>query len=351
MKTCLLIVNRPFKSDFDSLYGQVIHLKDKYDKVIVMHPYKTEKVLEAIPIHVDESISFFDKIMDEVVPKKHATWHDFYMSLDYDLGHIDDVWFFGGSMSEGSYLKRKWPWCLDKHLDKYQYMNYISVAKLYTTQYIALWVANKYDAQIYELCYDPGEFSMSLVEDERIKPKKDVIVYHGYDIPSLGIKRLDSFQEYLQTTTTTFTFDTYDFVFGYSYMTKEREATHNTIQELYNSIDDKYDKLLFVKNKIEDHNSFLSREEYMRYIQASRFTLIMPAYEKDCFSIYRLLESVYHDCVPLIHESCNIKDVSESYGFNLERLIVNKDSINTLLGMPDSEHEALLMYLKEQLNL
>jgi hypothetical protein len=273
------------------------------------------------------------------------------VSLDYDLGDVDDVWFFGGSMSEGSYLKRKWPWCLDKHLDKHQYMNYVSVAKLYTTQYIALWVANKYDAQIYELCYDPGEFSMSLVEDERIKPKKDVIVYHGYDIPSLGIKRLDSFQEYLKTTSVTYSMLYYDFVFGYSYMTKEREHTHNTIQKLYDTIDSKYEKLLFVKNKIDDENTFLTREEYMRYIKNSNFTLIMPAYENGCFSIYRLLESVYHDCMPLIHSSCNIKDVQMSFEMDLSFLLVDEININIHLGMNNQEYQNNMNYLKKKLNL
>jgi len=346
MKTCLLVVNRPFLSDFDSLYGQVIHLKDKYDKVILLHPYKTNKVVEHIPIRVDESVRF-DEDISKAYEKSYTTWIDYYndISLLKDI-KIDDIWIFGGSLSEGSKLKRRWPDQLDRCLDKHDYMFYISVCKLYVTQYLVLKIANWNDAQIYEVCYDPGEFSLAMVKDERIKPKKDVIVYHGYDIPEFGIKRLDSFQEYLLTTSITYSMEYFDFVFGYSYITKERKLTHDTIQEIYNSLDSKYEKLLFVKNKIDEINTFIPRNEYLRYIHNSDFTLIMPAYEKDCFSIYRLLESVHHDCIPLIHESCFVKDVEDSYDIDLSPYIISNTNINDAMSM---NRDAGLKYLKDKL--
>jgi hypothetical protein len=41
---------------------------------------------------------------------------------------------------------------------------------------------------------------------------------------------------------------------------------------------------------------------------------MLPSYNKHCFSVYRFLESIYHDCLPLIHGDCRIEDIGLSFG-------------------------------------
>lgn len=347
MSSAILIVNRAFDSDFDSLYGQVKYLNGKYDQVYFIHTYKTDRVLKKIPIAV-HSISineWMGKIFDE---KKYTKWIEFFDDFDIDLDDIDDIWLFGGSLSDGGKLKRKHPNSLDNALEKNSYMFFQSVCKQYFIEYVALKLAKKYDCPIHEVCYDPGEFLLSYVKDERIKPR-EVNVYHGYVIPHLGIRRLDTFQSYLRNTPISFFSDApeSDFCFGYSYMTKDRAKTNETIQEVLGAIDDKYVKRVFVKSKIEDIDTSINRMSYMEHIHKSKFTLIVPAYEQDCFSIYRFLESVYYGCLPLVHESCNLDGIFDCFGCTLDALVINKDNINEKLAMSEVERLKLVNYYRE----
>lgn len=352
MKTALLVINRPFGSDFDSLYGQTVHLVGKYDKIYFLNPYKTNRVLSKIVPEV-ESIDICE-FLSRVHKMTYQTWEDVYNEFDLDLPAIDDVWIFGGPMSEGGKLKRKFGDTVGKYLTKNGFMNFISVSNLYSMLYMTLKLVNKYDSQIHELCYDPAEFSFGCIKEPRVKPRKSPLVYHAYDIPSLGIKRLDTWKEYLDNytpKTDLFEREVSDLVYGYSYMTLERKSVYDDIIKVVSEIDtETYKVKIFEKNKIHNIDTSLSRDDYINEIMNSRFTLVFPAYAKDVFSIYRFMESLYYDCLPLIHSSCesSLVDVQNSFGISMDYLIFTTGSdLNCLLEMSEESRRAMLAMYKE----
>lgn len=351
MKTCLITINRAFNSDFQSLYLQTKILKDKYDKVYFLNSYKTHKVLEKVYCHVDEVIDIYPYI-EETYAKKYQTWQNVYDGFDVSaIPHIDDVWVFGGILSEGSRLARKFGDTLEFLLDKNRYMAYISLCTNFCKMYAALKIVNKFDSQIHEICYDPCETSYSLLEGA-LKPKKNPIVYHGYDIPSLNILRLDSYQAGMKgESITPLLFDSYDLVYGYSYMTKARAAIHDEVQQLLDI--DQFDVRVFCKNKFEESDDFLSREDYLSHIHASNYTLIMPAYYPEMFSVYRFIESIKLDCLPFVHEWCNIKDVTKSFNMTFDEIMIGskEELINKLVGFSEQDRMRLINYYKEKMNI
>jgi hypothetical protein len=81
---------------------------------------------------------------------------------------------------------------------------------------------------------------------------------------------------------------------------------------------------LYVKNEYTNENSHVDNDRYLAEIEKSRYTFMLPSYNKHCFSNYRFIESLHHDCLPLIHPDCNIKDVSKSFDVDLSVLVRTK---------------------------
>lgn len=351
MKTCLITINRAFNSDFNSLYLKTKILRDKYDKIYLLNSYKTHKVLDKIYCHVDGVIDIYPHIEDTYA-KKYVTWQEVYDAFDVSqVPHIDDVWVFAGIQSEGSKLIRKYPDNMENLLDKKTYMAYISLCTNFVKMYAALKIAHTYNAQVHEICYDPGEYSFSLLSGP-LKLKKEPEVYHGYDIPHLNMKRLDSYQIGMRgESITPLLFDSYDLVYGYSYMTKARKHIHEEVQQLLDI--PQFDIKVFCKNKLEDSDTFLSREEYLSYIHSANYTLIMPAYYPRIFSISRFLEAIKLDCLPFVHHWCEIEDVCKSFDITFDEILINtkEELINKLVGFSEQDRMRLINYYKEKMNI
>lgn len=349
MRSCLFMTTRGFNANYSSLYKQMNILKE-YDNITFIHKYKTERVIPYIEEHtkikINNVINFRSKFED-VLSLKYPTWKDYYEALDVDQYKFDSVWLFGAPLSDGAKLKRRLPDTFDKMYDKNAFMKFISIASLYFDSYSLVKIANNSNVEINELCYDPGEASLSTFS---LSPK--VNVYHGYDIDHLGIKRLDSLQQGLKNTSKRrlFSDKDNDFILGYSYMTPERSDIHNEAQEIYKEISYKYSKKLFIKSKMTNEYNDILYDDYLDEVSRSKFTLILPSYHKNCFSAYRFIESVYNDCLPLVLESCYVDEFKSSY--NLDSLIiVNKNNINSVLSMNDEDRINILNDLKRKLNL
>lgn len=177
---------------------------------------------------------------------------------------------------------------------------------------------NEYGIPLHEIAFDPNEMSCDLFHKD-VAPIKDqgYFLYHGYDIPLYGAHRLDSLQCWLEASTNPlfpedFSDKTFDFTFGYTVLKESgRENYPNDIQLI--SIQFK-NVNIFVKDEYRDINTHVSADKYLDLIKVSRFTYMLPSYNKHCFSNYRFLESIYHDCLPLIHPDCRIEDVGSSFG-------------------------------------
>lgn len=349
MKKVALVTTRGYKANYDSLYIQMNILKDY--EVHLYHKYKTEKIKDHIEsvsgIRIAKSFSVAPELK-KATDGLYESWRELYDSLDFDEDY-DEVWLFGSVLSSGARLKRRITGTYDKIFEVKKYMTFHTCARMFIDIYVTAKLASR-SPILREICYDPGEASIS-----DFKLCSHAITYHGYDIDHLGIRRLDSFQQGLKATSKNTLFDhekTLDFCFGYSYMTKEREEVHNNIQSLYNNIDQKFTKKLFVKSKMTNEYSDIEYSDYLSEIKISKFTLIVPAYEDKCFSCYRFIESVFNDCLPLIHKSCYTDEFIKSYDIEksfIESLYVDERDINNNMNMSETERLEKLSYLKKRI--
>ena len=174
-----------------------------------------------------------------------------------------------------------------------------------------------YGIPLHELAYDPNEMSCDLFHKDIAPVKgKNYHLYHGYDIPLYGANRLDSLQCWLEDShdplfPEDYSEKTFDFTFGYTVLKNSgREHYPDNILEISNKF---IRKNIFVKNEYTGVNTHIPGDRYLDLIKTSRFTYMLPSYDKHCFSGYRFLESIYHDCLPLIHRDCNITDIGQSF--------------------------------------
>lgn len=78
------------------------------------------------------------------------------------------------------------------------------------------------------------------------------------------------------------------------------------------------------------NEQIIEYDDYMELIKRSKFTLIIPSYDVNCFSLRRFFESVTNGCVPLILSDCNYK-----WGLNQGKEIVKFVEDNLLVDRQD----------------
>lgn len=361
MKNALIITTRAFSSDFKSLYEQMAFLKEDYDNIYLVHAYSTDRmrkyVEETAKIKITRDFSIASHVND--VGKKHMykNWEDYYDNVDISFLkdiHIDDVWMFGAPQSEGGHLKRG-AFGLSKNFRKNSYMKFLSVAKYYVINYIALKIANEKNAFYHEISYDPGEGSVNEITEQKIIPTAGFEVYHGYDIAAYGMKKHTSYQYGLKDVGKTFPFASkdYDVTFGYSYMTKDRKKEHELMQKVYSDLQGKVTGNLLYRSKPDDHDSLVDKDSYMGLIAESRYTFIIPAYMKGVFSCSRFMEAIFYDCLPLVFDHSMYEEFFDSYGIDkniYNEIIVNSENVvDRILSMSEQRRAEIIEYMREKL--
>lgn len=206
---------------------------------------------------------------------------------------------------------------------------------------------HQYNIPLHEIAFDPNEMSVDLFHED-VSPNKNYHLYHGYDIPLYNAKRLDSLQYYfkslnLNPALSLFEQDnekTHDFTFGYTILkNSKREHYAQDVSSLSKNFTN---ARIYVKNEYTGENTHIGNDLYLDRIKKSLYTFMLPSYDRHCFSIYRFIESLYHDCLPLIHADCNISDVSASYDVDLSVLV-------RVSPFSDSERNDILQNLKKKM--
>lgn len=358
-KNILIYINRSYTSKYNKSLIEQMSVLREYDKTnytfTLLTHYKTSKPIEYVEsvanIKFDDIINFDEFYESIVFSKKYDTWLKLYESKDFEdktieLGKVDKVYMFGGILSKAANLRRETNG-LDLLMLKSGQMNFKQVGISVTGALLCLRASTDNDCELNEFCYDVSENSLNLLT--HIKPKKYRLL-HGYDLPDLGIERFDSLQYYLKNSPQTNIhklIDTenekiYNIVFGMTILTEDRLEIYNNVQKINNV-------KLFVKNKFDGTDTFIPRDEYIDYIKQSRFTIIIPTYDKRSFSIYRLIESVYYDCLSLFTRDCYLVDIIKT--FNFDERIINKLIIdyNEIKLLDERERLEILTYLKDKL--
>ena len=186
--------------------------------------------------------------------------------------------------------------------------------------FIALYKAHKeLGIEFHDMVWDPDELSPGQFTGEHAMGP-NYHMYHGYDIPRYGMKRLDSVAWLLNESSTDSIFDQpekdIDFTFGATFSLSKRRKFMKAYQDCAEHFENKQ---LFIHDGKTDGT--IGRDAYMSKIARSRFTFVIPAYDVTCMSIYRIQESLASDCLPLIHDACQMTELEQSFNVDLKPLV------------------------------
>jgi L-rhamnose mutarotase len=318
------------------------------DKIDFLTPVKTKShskyIKEVSGLNINEQRNLYAEYYDKTA-RHMETWQEVYD--DIDVSHLKDykrLYIMGGLLFPSSGLTR-----YSKHSNSLisgkNCIKWVSVG-IQILHIIAMHKAHVlYDIPLHEFSLDTDELSSNLF-DVKQNPEK-YFTYHIYDMPSTGKSRLDAFNYYLlnKTKTTVDLFDDfedkqYDFTMGWTVFPN---GNRSKFSEKITEIADQFKSVnLFTKDKVKNIDNSITIPEYLKLIEKSKFTYILPSYDNMCFSLYRFIEAIDLDCLPLLHPECYVEDVQKSFDVDFTPLFVNTP-------IPEESRLELLKYYKEKL--
>lgn len=373
MANIVLFTTRAITSKFTkSLIEQMCILKEYQDKgygIVFVTPKKVPKnttyIEEVTGMKIDKTVSYadeYERCMKSPRPI-HDSWYHFIESEHWfkDLEDISEIVIFGGILSDAGKLTREWATKKDKQksgldvqLDTKAQMNFVAHGPYITGMLQLIKISRERNIPVHEICYDPCENSISLLPS--YAPYK-YYGYHGYDWPEYNFDRLDSLQQYLLKKDSALSFfedppqKTIDLCFGFTAFTSHRETQYDNVMEALGKCSELTTKI-FLRHRKLNIDTFVERDIYLYNIERSRYTLIIPPYDPKHFSIFRFLESIHNDCLPLITSDTYVNDFVKS--FELDEDLINKitvdystigDKINELT---ENDRQSLLEYFKQK---
>lgn len=271
---------------------------------------------------------------------KCRDWEDVYTKLDITpLRQYKNIFLFGGLLSESGRLKRGSKRAAKFPVNDHDQIRFISTGVV-LTHVLALLKANREcGIPLHEVIYDTQEINLKDIHPDW-RPRENYWLYHGYDIERYGCRRLDSQQWfYANSKPPTGLVKDIDFTVGYTIITPDRDSAPTYVADIANRFTS---TALFVHDKLSGTSNFVPRTEYLQWIGRSKYTAIIPPYDKSSISIYRMIESLQHDCIPLIHPECNIVELEQSFNINLSNIVCTPD----WQPFTDAEYNTVLGHLK-----
>lgn len=293
------------------------------DKIDHLSNTKTDTTKDYIMSHssvkVNASINMFGAFYENVAVHM-STWMDIYEALNVEcLADYDNLFIIGGMDLWRSDLTRSGRRANVFPNDSGQ-IKFRSVGVHCINILAMLKAHNLYKIPLHELAYDPNELNVGLFH-QSVCPGDNYRLYHGYNIPIYNINRLDSLQHHFASRPKSlFTKDkTTELTFGYTILEKSgREDFKNDIMELTKQFPSHN---LYVKDYQTGVDTTIDGDAYLDKLEESNYTFMLPSYDRHCFSGYRFIEALYHNCLPLIHPSCNVTDFEISYEIDLYDLM------------------------------
>ncbi len=296
----------------------------------LFHFSKSDKILNMLKdvsaITFERYYNCYNDLYDQIVKDYNkdlkTKWNDIYEQIDVSwMESYEGLYIFGGAFNGNFYRHPS----ANTFPNTHKGVNWVSSGSK-MIYLLAMLKANKlYNIPMHEVIFDPLEMSLNLIDPD-FRPVKYKL-YHGYTHPEYGIERLDSLQYFLNNKPIDFFSDdtkTIDLTFGYTAI-----DGCGTRADILNEIDEKIQKaktdldtvVILVKTK--DIDTTIPRDNYLDLIKKSRFTYVFRAYEKQSFSVYRFVESIYNDCLPILSTSCNIHQMNQTFGIDLSELMID----------------------------
>jgi len=341
----LITVNRSLSSKYvfhticdigSSFYSE---LKEEYN-VYFLTQYGSVKNIYRLFNKENRSV-FFDEVIllnDSIKSldyKAAKDWNEIYENIEIDfLQKFERVIEIGSAISEGAFLKRQ-KINREKLFNSTAQFKYLSVRKIKETLMFTIKVAEKNNVPIEHYIIDPQELDYN---DIGVPSKR----HFPYSSNVANFERHDAFLNYYKKNSQSHQ-KTIDFVFGYTILTEDR--VNNMYEILVDKLKSKNIRL-FLRDKYNDIDTFIKKDDYLNLVKESKFTLIIPAYDTKTFSAFRYIESIYSDCLPLILDTNYLEEVRESL-YIPDDIIVNLNNIEEKINQLD--YKKILKEIKKNL--
>ena len=336
MKKRLLYTTRPlFGLEGQGISSHMGILQKDHHEVDLLHSLRTDQAVGFLEdyagLRINKHFNLYSEFYENEA-KEFSDWECVYRALDVGpLERYDELFLIGGLLNWRSGFTRRLEENPRSHWVRNQSfpqdrasLRWESWGRRLINILALLKAHREFGIPLHEMAFDPQEMSMDLVQST-YAPRDNYHLYHGYDIPRYGIKRLDSLQYHLenhranQLSLSLGKPKHLDLMFGYTVM-------KNSLRMAYLPFIDRMKEqanraLVVCRNDMTGEDTHMPRDIYLEHIASSRFTLILPAYVSSCFSVYRLIESLEHDCLPIIHEDCHTEEVGKSFGVDLSPLV------------------------------
>ena len=234
-------------------------------------------------------------------------------------------------------------------------MNYNTMRKAYTSAVIAIAAMNTCQ-NIVHVFTDPTELRYDDVVDI-MAPSYNVV--HSVNVkgicdyvqtyePELAVRLPEKFANVKKEL---------NFTFSCGVVNERRDYVREAAPKL---IAIPHSKVSFIGNVVDingrvKHMSGTKQETYLKWNAMSRFTLVIPSYSENAFSLERFMEGLFVDCLPLIlaeaDHTCNMQALRDTFPQMAEdSLMVTFDEIRGTVGgrqsMPEEWRVDILNELK-----
>lgn len=261
---------------------------------------------------------------------------------------IDDVNFFVldemnivGLIEVGSLLsqsKKQYMKIANQLYHTYNGFNYSSTfVNVFRMCFIRNFV-KKLNIPLNHLIIDPQEVMYDFFNHDKYRK------FFGHVIPERNVEKTDIYTYFqVHDPERQKNEKTEDFTFGFSSVTDDREALFEEIINFCNNINVN-NKNIFWYNKIRKENTFIKKHLYNDLISRSKYTLIIKPYDHETFSIYRFIESILRDCLPLIHYDNKFHMFNEEQQKFLKALIVDSpEHATSIMKQIDETYRVFLI--------
>ena len=308
-----------------------------------------ENIENFADIKINKSSNLYGKFyLDEA--RKMASWEEVYNNLDVTpLKDYDYLYLMAGIDLHSSGMTRTGNRVGVFPRDKGQ-LKFVSHGKIFTNVLAMLKANREYSIPLHEYQYDTGEISLNLFHQDYVPISELYASYYNHDLPSYGIQRMDSLQYYFQnkrqTSYSLFTTQKdVDFCFAYTVLkTSGRKDFPVFIDELAKEFSN---TKIFTKNYFTGVDTSIDSDTYSEFVERSRFTMILPAYDRNSYAIDRLITALNSGCLPLLHSECNNEVVEKSYNVDLSPLVIKLPS--DVRRFPEHVRLELLEYYQDKI--
>lgn len=349
--TALVVTTRSVKSDQSNSLIQCMKILElSCDRFSLLTPTKTDASAKEVSRQISLPVDQVPPLDYDSILAGKKDWLEVYESLDVSfLEPYDRLFIFGGLHYPQSNLTRfteraKFFPVGDRGQIKFMQFakNVVNIMAVYKAH-----VEQK--KHLHELSYDTDEFNSARLNVGKHN-RNMYFNYHVYPINRYNMYGMDALQYWHKTSSERESLSrfgvsekNFDMVFGYTlYDYGDRPSYVDWIDDMASKFP-KCTSRIYCKNAIDKEASHVvDKETYLWMLSMSKYTMIIPSYDANCFSFYRFIEAISRDCLPILHPKCYTADVEYSFMFSLERF-KNLDP----LKLTEEERQDLVNQLKE----